>query len=153
MTPLHRLVTRARAWAGRRWADRGDRGAAAAELALLLPVFILFYGLVTYSGRSGEAQAVTDAAARWAARTISIARQPTDAVDDARTDAADTLQVGRAACRTMTFTPTVTDTDVTVSITCTVDVSELTLLPVPGTRTIQATASEVRDRFRETSDR
>lgn len=132
-----------------RWHIRDDRGSAAAQLAVLLPVFILFVGLVTYSGRSGEAQATTDAAARWAARTISIARHPADAMADAEADAASTLRVGRAACRTMAFSPVITDTEVTVTISCEVDVSELILLPVPGSRTIEASATEVRDRFVE----
>jgi hypothetical protein len=129
--------------------DRDDRGSAAAQLAVLLPGFILFFGLVTYSGRSGEAQAATDGAARWAARTISLARSPDDAVADAEADAASTLRVGRAACRTMDFSPVITDTEVTVTISCEVDVSELILLPVPGSRTIEASATEVRDRFVE----
>jgi hypothetical protein len=49
----------------------------------------------------------------------------------------------------MAFSPVITDTEVTVTISCEVDVSELILLPVPGSRTIEASATEVRDRFVE----
>jgi len=148
---LHNTDTDARVRLGsfRRWV-RDDRGSAAAELSVLLPVFILFFGLVTYSGRTGEAQAVADGAARWAARTLSIARDPGDALAAAEADAAATVGVGRAACQTMGFSYTVTDTEVTVTITCEADVSELLLLPVPGSRTITASATEVRDRHVET---
>lgn len=126
-----------------------DRGSAAAQLAVLLPVFVLFYGLVTYSGRSATAQASTEGAARWAARTISIAREPSGALGEAEADAAATLDVGSHACQTMDFTAAVSDSEVTVTISCEVDVSELMLLPIPGTRVIEATATEVRDRYRE----
>jgi Flp pilus assembly protein TadG len=127
---------------------RDDRGAVA-ELAALLPVFILFAGLVTYAGRVGTAQADTEAAAQWAARTISASRDPEAAVANAEADAASTLEVGQAACRTMGFAPVITATQVTVTISCSVDVSDLILLPVPGSQTITGSGSEVRDQFRE----
>jgi hypothetical protein len=38
---------------------------------------------------------------------------------------------------------------VTVTISCSVGVSDLILLPVPGSQTITGTATEVRDQFRE----
>jgi Flp pilus assembly protein TadG len=136
-------------WRARPWPADDDRGSAAAQLAVLLPVFVLFYGLVTYSGRSATAQASTEGAARWAARTISIARDPSSAVGDAEADAAATLEVGSRACQAMAFSAAVSDSEVTVTISCEVDVSELMLLPIPGTRAIEATATEVRDRYRE----
>jgi Flp pilus assembly protein TadG len=145
MTPTQRPLTRL----GSRWRRRDDRGAVA-ELAALLPVFILFAGLVTYAGRVGTAQADTEAAAQWAARTISAARNPETAVADAQADAAATLEVGQAACTSMDFVPVITDTQVTVTISCSADASDLILLPVPGSQTITGTATEVRDQFRET---
>lgn len=129
-----------------------DVGSASVELAALLPVFILFLSLVTWWGRTADAQATADAAARWAARTISIAREPSDAYGQAESDAAGTVREGRAACRTMGFEPAVSETEVTVTVTCTVDVSELLLLPVPGTSTITATATEPLDQHRERGD-
>ena len=140
---------RAFARLGSRWRSRDDRGAVA-ELAALLPVFILFAGLVTYAGRVGTAQADTEAAAQWAARTISAARNPETAVGDAQVDAANTLEVGQSACQSMDFAPVITDAQVTVTISCSVKASDLILLPVPGSQTITGTATEVRDQFRET---
>lgn len=136
-------------WRALAWPGDDDRGSAAAQLAVLLPVFVMFYGLVTYSGRSATAQASTEGAARWAARTISIARDPSMAVGDAEADAAATLAVGSRTCESMAFGAAVSDSEVTVTITCEVDVSELMLLPIPGSRAIEATATEVRDRYRE----
>lgn len=127
----------------------GDRGAAAVELAVLLPVFILFFGLVTFWGRRSESEATATSAARWAARTLSLARDPAAAVADAEADALETVQAGRAACQTMEFAPDITDDTVTVSITCTLQAADLLLLPVPGTSTITVTATEPRDRYRE----
>jgi Flp pilus assembly protein TadG len=130
--------------------DRSDRGSAAAQLAVLLPVFILFFGLVVYAGRTARAEATTESAARWAARTMSLARDPASRVGQAEADAAETLDVGEASCQTMGFDYEISDTAVTVTITCQVDVSELMLLPVGGLdTTIDATATEVRDQYRE----
>lgn len=129
---------------------RDDAGSATVELAALLPVFILFFGLVTWWGRTADAQATADAAARWAARTISLAREPTEAFGQAEADASDTVREGRT-CQTMGFEPSVSATEVTVTVTCTVDVSELLLLPVPGSSTITATATEPLDQHRERS--
>ncbi|HZA81794.1 MAG TPA: TadE family protein [Actinomycetes bacterium] len=129
--------------------DRSDRGSAAPELAVLLPVFILFFGLVMYAGRLARAEATTESAARWAARTMSLARDPATAAGTAQADAAATLDVGSAACATMGFDYQISDTAVTVMITCQVDVSELMLLPVPGSQAIQASSTEVRDQLRE----
>lgn len=138
-------------WPGRATArlERSESGSAAAELAVLLPAFILFFGLVIYAGRLAQAEATTESAARWAARTMSLAREPATAAGTAEADAATTLEVGDASCVSMGFSYDISDTAVTVTITCRADVSELMLLPVPGSETIEASATEVRDRFRE----
>lgn len=132
---------------------RDDRGAVSMEMVVLLPtVFVLILGFTTYVGRRSEGQAVTDAAARWAARTISIARDPAAAAGGAEADALDTVRAGRASCGEMSFSWSATDEDVTVTLSCTVDASELLLLPVPGTTTITSTATEPRDQYRESVD-
>ena len=92
--------------------------------------------------------AAVESAARHAARTISIARDPDAAAGVAEDDAAITVRLGSALCESMDFDPVVVDGEVTVTVTCQVDLSELALLPVPGT-TVQATATEVIDRHRE----
>ena len=56
-----------------------------------------------------------ESAARHAARTISIARDPTAAVGVAETDAATTVRVGSPRCLDMGMSHTVTDDQVTVT--------------------------------------
>jgi hypothetical protein len=51
----------------------------------------------------------------------------------------------------MDFDPVVVDGEVTVTVTCQVSLSELALLPVPGSTEVHATATEVIDRHREGS--
>lgn len=148
--PRHPRRRLAGGWWRRAGLGRSDRGSAVAQLAVLLPVFILFFGLVVYAGRHERAEATTESAARWAARTMSLARDPATQAGEAEADAAATLDVGSAACVSMGFSYEISDTEVTVAITCQVDVSELMLLPVGGLdTTIQASGTEVRDQFRE----
>ena len=132
-----------------RWLAGGDRGSASVELAVLLPVFVLFFGLVVFWGRHAEGQAEIDAAARWAARSLSIARNPTEAAAAAEADAASTVGEGQPSCTSMAFSWSASDTEVNVTVTCTVDTSELLLLPFPGTATITASVVEPRDQYRE----
>jgi hypothetical protein len=81
---------------------------------------------------------------------MSLARDPATRAGEAEADAAATLDVGSASCASMGFSYTISETAVTVTITCQVDVSELMLLPVGGLDTsIEASATEVRDQFRE----
>ena len=53
-------------------------------------------------------------------------------------------------CRSMDFRARIGSDQVEVTVSCAVDLSEIALLPVPGTRTASATAVEVVDRHRET---
>ena len=49
----------------------------------------------------------------------------------------------------MTLTPVVSAEQVTVTVTCQVDLAEAAVLPIPGSMTLSATATEVIDRYRE----
>jgi hypothetical protein len=120
-----------------------------------LPVIAVFVFaplllLCVFVGRMHAGQGAVESAARHAARTISIARDPAAAVDVAEGDAATTVRAGSPRCLDMGMSHTVATDRVTVTITCTVDLSEATLLPVvPGVQTVSATAVEPRDRHRE----
>ena len=135
---------------GRRRAD--DGGSAIAELVILMVVFFGFIAVVVFAGRITTGRARVEAAARSAARTISIARDPDAAVSAAETQGM--VAEGSAICMTMDFEA---DIDrggvpgvVTVDITCTADLSELTLLRVvPGDGEFRASADEVLDVYRE----
>lgn len=128
-----------------------DRGSVAVETAILVPALVAVMALIVVVGRLGNSKLDLDAAAQAAARTISMARSPADAIADAEDEARGTLRVGSATCRGLTFDVIETATDVTVEITCTVDISAASLVPVPGSLTQTASATEVLDLYKERS--
>jgi Flp pilus assembly protein TadG len=126
-----------------------DRGSVAVEAAFLAPALIAVVALIVVVGRVGNSKLDLDAAAQSAARTISMARSPTSAIAEAERVARATLRVGSPTCREWTFAASTTPTEVTVEISCDVDLSAAAMLPVPGSRTLTSSATEVIDRFRE----
>jgi Flp pilus assembly protein TadG len=132
-----------------------DTGSAISELVILIVVFFGFILAVVFAGRLTTGSARVEAAARSAARTISIARDPEEARDEAEAQAADMVAEGSALCTSMVFDPTIDRTDtpgiVIVDITCTADLSELALIEVPGNHTYHASAEGVLDVHREGS--
>ena len=130
-----------------RW--RNDRGSASVELAILAPLVGLLLGAVVLVGRVQIARADVEGAARSAARDLSIARDPYVAVDGVRSSLMTTLGVGSPTCRSLSFTPDIGTTRVSVTLTCTVDLREAAVLPVPGSMSVSASASEIIDTYRE----
>jgi hypothetical protein len=130
-----------------------DRGSAIAELVILMVVFFGFILAVVFAGRLTTGRARVEAAARSAARTISIARDPEAAQAAAEAQAAEMVAKGSAICATWDFRPLIDPVPepdvVTVDITCTADLSELSLIGVPGSLSYSASADEVLDVYRE----
>lgn len=131
-----------------------ERGGASLELVLLAPALLALLLLVVAGGRLVQARGDVDAVARDAARAASIARDPAHAAADAERVALERLGTGRAMCPQPSV---VTDTSrfsaggaVTVTVTCSVDLSDVTLLGIPGTNTIEGRATEVVDSYRGT---
>lgn len=129
-----------------------DRGSASLELVLMAPVLIVLLLFVVLVGRLGQARTDVDRAARDAARAASIARTSDAAHDSAAAAARATLADGGVACRSMTieldaaaFAP---DGAVHATVGCSVDLADLSLLGVPGSRTIKATFTQPVDAFR-----
>ncbi len=129
----------------------GDRGSASVELAILAPLVGLLLGAVVLVGRVQLARADVEGAARSAARDLSIARDPYVAVDEIRAGLMTTLDVGSPTCRALSFVPDIGSAQVSVTLTCTVDLREAAVLPVPGSMSISASASEIIDTYREGS--
>jgi Flp pilus assembly protein TadG len=136
----------------RRAALRDDRGSASVELAILAPLVGILLLAVVVVGRVQVARADVEGAARSAARELAIARDPNAVIGAVESGLAATLDVGSPSCRTMTFTPNVTGEWVTVSVACVVDLDDAAVLPVPGSMTVTATATEVIDAYRERGD-
>jgi Flp pilus assembly protein TadG len=133
-----------------RWCSRrDDRGSAGSELVVMTVVFAAFVSAVVFVGRVNVGSAHVEAAARSAARTISIDRDPASAVSDAEADARRIAGVGTAMCTSMSFAESISETEVTVEVTCTVDISEAISIDVPGTMRRSADATETIDQYRE----
>jgi len=127
----------------------GESGSVSVELAILTPLFALLLACVVLVGRVQSGRADVEAAARAAARTISLSRDSASAIEVARTDAEAMIDVGSPTCTSMAFTPTLEGGEVQVEISCVVDLAAAALLPVPGSVTVSATATEVVDVYRE----
>ena len=134
---------------------RDEQGGAAVELTLVAPVLILLLLLVVELGRLGVARGDVDGAARDAARAASLRRSSGPAAAAARSAAQDTLAARGVTCRGGPgvavetgpggFTP---GGWVAVNVACTVELAELSLLRVPGTRTMSARFVSAIDSYR-----
>jgi|SRR5579884_3015836 len=131
---------------------RRQQGSAAVELVLLTPVLVVLLLFVVAVGRLAETRGDVDAAARDAARAASIARGPDSARTDGEAAARQRLAEGRVTCRTLDVQLSTAEFrsggTVAATVGCVVDLSDLTLLGVPGTRRVSATFAEPVDIFR-----
>ncbi|MFC8295601.1 TadE family protein [Streptomyces sp. NPDC057242] len=149
-THLNRLRT-----ALRHGADRGD---AAIEATIVIPLLIAIVLAVLAGARLSMAGQKTDAAAQAAARAASLERTPAAGQAAAQRAAADAL--GR---RSQSCTPTRVTTNtsglsadlgqvssVTVTVSCTVPLGDLLLLGGgPGVRTMTSSFTSIVDAYRE----
>jgi Flp pilus assembly protein TadG len=140
----------------RRHTAHGDRGSMALELTLLTPVLIAFMMLMGGVGRMVEAQGQVDGAARDGARAASVARTRGDAAAFADQAAKGTLKTqDRDWCQgTPRVLPDLSEWApgglVTVVVDCDVDLGGLSLIGLPGTKTMTGTATVPLDTFRRT---
>jgi Flp pilus assembly protein TadG len=136
---------------------RDERGSVAIEAAIGVPAFGLFIAMIILGGRVEIAKQSVEAAAYEAARAASIERTQSEAISSGRSAAASSLNDQGLQCATTNVTvnaaafnaPLGTTAQVTATVTCKVDVSDLAIPGVPGTRTITATASSPVDAYRE----
>ncbi|MDC5698072.1 pilus assembly protein [Intrasporangium calvum] len=147
MTSHRRLCRRA----------RDDRGSAAIEAVIGVPAFLLFVGLIIFAGRVAVAHQAVESATSAAARSASIARTQQAAVADARSAAAANLTEQDIHCVTARVevdaagfgAPVGTPAAVTATVSCVVDLADLAVPGVPGTRTVTATMTSPIDTYRE----
>ena len=136
---------------------RGERGSAAIEAAIGVPAFVLFVGLIIFGGRTATTHQAVESAAADAARSASITRNSTDAQQAAEQAAHDTLANQHLDCLAVTVNvdtsgfaaPVGQPASVAVTVTCRLDLSDLSVPGVPGTRLISATMTSPIDTFRE----
>ncbi|WP_438307080.1 TadE/TadG family type IV pilus assembly protein (plasmid) [Streptomyces sp. HUAS TT11] len=141
------------------WARRvrSDDGSAAIEAAIILPALIMFLCMAIAGGRIVTSGAKIDSAAQDAAREASIHRTAAAAQSAARSAAADSLNDQGITCASTTVAintgglsvPVGQVGTVTATVTCTVNLSDLLLPGVPGTKTLTSTATSVVDQYRQ----
>jgi len=136
----------------RRLTAAGDAGSSTAEAVLLTPLLVALLMLVVLCGRLVSAQLDLQAAASAAARSASITRSEPVARAEADRTARDTLAARGVTCQQVTVNTSTGGLRpggaVTVTVACTVPLADLALLAVPGSRTVQATATSPIDVWR-----
>ncbi len=136
---------------------RDERGSAAIEAAVGLPAFALFVGLIIFGGRTATTHSAVEAAAADAARSASIVRTATEAKADAKAAAQSSLANQKIHCLSVTVSVDVSDFSKTVgqggsvsaTVECLLDLGDLSVPGVPGSRLIKATGTSPLDTFRE----
>ncbi len=134
-----------------------DRGSAAIEAAIGVPAFALFVGLIICGGRFATTHQSLQTAAAEAARTASIARDARSATLEAREAATTSVTNQGIGCvqldvqvDTGGFTKQAGQPGtVTVTISCRLDLSDLSVPGVPGSRRLTATMSSPIDTWRQ----
>lgn len=134
-----------------------ERGSAAVEAVVGVPAFALFVGLIIFGGRSATTHQSVETAAADAARTASIERTAISARSKATSTATTSLSNQGIDCLdidvtvdTSQFSRPVGETaTVSVTVQCRLDLSDLSVPGVPGSRLIKATQSSPIDTWRE----
>ncbi len=121
---------------------QAQRGSATVELSCLTVVFVVVVLAIAGFGRFAQARADLDQAARDGARAASLRQAPDAAVADATSAVEAALAAQGLDCGSRRL---VVDTSqlrpggrVAVDIECDLAVQEVTLLRLPGTRTMAA---------------
>jgi len=136
---------------------KDERGSAAIEAAIGVPAFVLFLGLIIAGGRVATTHQSVETAAADAARAASIERTSFMARDKALTAATTSLSNQGIGCLSVNVTVDAsqfrravgTTKSVAVTVRCRVDLSDLTIPGVPGSRLITATVTSPIDTWRE----
>jgi Flp pilus assembly protein TadG len=133
---------------------RTERGAAAAELAILAPVVIMLVALMVGGARVWFARAAVIDAAYATARAATLERNAAAARSSAQSLAVAALGDVPCAGHTVTIdtsgfaAPVGTPAQVRARITCTVDLADLFGLSVPGSLTVEGFATSALDTYR-----
>ncbi|MFC5830052.1 TadE/TadG family type IV pilus assembly protein [Nonomuraea insulae] len=131
----------------------------ALETAIVAPALMALLVLVIAAGRVAIAQGSIDAAARDAARQASIARDPGTARAAALASAEDTLGREGLKCSpsvtvdTRGFAkPVGTPAVVSATVTCEVEISDIALPGIPGSKALTSDFTSPLDPFRARGD-
>lgn len=137
--------------------SRDEHGSASVEAAIGVPAFVLFVGLIVFGGRTATTHQSVETAAADAARAASIERTSSSAKTKAISAATTSLSNQGVHCLDVDvtvdasqFSRTVGETaTVSVTVQCRLDLSDLSVPGVPGSRLIKATMTSPIDTWRE----
>ena len=142
----------------RRRALDDERGSESVELAILLPIGILILAMLVVGARIALAGDRISGVAGIAARDASIARSPADAQSVATSSATAALADDNLHCTAIRVT---VDTSgfsappgtgsITVNVWCTVDLSDIGVSGLPGSKTLHDVATSPVDPARDLS--
>lgn len=136
---------------------RDDRGSESVELAYLLPIGIMVLVLMAIGGRIALAGDRISGVAGIAARDASLARSAADAQSIAQSSATAALRDDGLHCTdirvdvdTAGFTAAPgTPASITVNVWCTVDLSDIAVDGMPGSKTLHDVATSPLDPARD----
>ena len=136
---------------------RDERGSAAIESAIGVPAFALFVGLIIFGGRTASTHEALQSAAADGARSASLARNAQTARTDAREAATASLTNQHLDCTQLDVAVDTSDFNkapgvpgsVDVTVSCRLDLSDLAVPGVPGSRVLTSTMSSPIDTWRE----
>lgn len=130
----------------------GDIGSVSTEMVIVAPIAVLLLCLITLVGRTSSARDTVNSAARDAARSASLERNPNNATAAATQSASAALASSSTRCASVSVDADVTSYgpggQVAVTVTCDIKLSDLGLLGLSGTRAVTARAVEVVDQYR-----
>lgn len=134
-----------------------DRASSSLEFAVIAPGLLIIISVIVFAGRVAIAHQAVEAAAADAARAASIARSRPAATSDATRTAASSLRSQRLQCTSLDVrvdtagfaAPVGTPATITAAVSCTVNLSDLAVPGLPGTKTVAANASSPLDTYRE----
>ena len=143
----------------RRGPERGPascRGSATVELVLIAPALLALLALTVLAGRIVLAGGTVEQVAAAGARAASLARTPAAAATAADTAVRQTLGEQRLQCAAVTVTvdpsgfgvPLGQPATVAVEVSCQVQLADLTVPGLPGTRTLSDRAVSPLDPYR-----
>jgi Flp pilus assembly protein TadG len=136
---------------------RDERGSAAIEAVIGVPAFLLFVGLIIFGGRTATTHQSVETAAADAARSASLERTTASARTQAISAATTSLTNQGIHCLDIDVTVDASQfsravgeaATVTVTVQCRLDLSDLSIPGVPGSRLIRATSTSPIDTWRE----
>ena len=138
---------------------RDDRGSESVELAILLPIGVLILAMLVIGARIALAGDRISGVAGIAARDASLARSADAAAQLAISSATTALTSANLHCTNVQVTadtsgfaaPAGIQASITVKVWCTVDLSDVGVVGLPGSRTLTDTAISPLDPARDTS--